>query len=350
MKSKSSIWDRSFKITIVIFLIVIVFIFWLPYLVTTRSWFDLDFSDSGEVGDTIGGITAPFIAVGASILTFIAFWVQFKANEQQREDIHIERFENKFYELIRLHKSNVEEFSIGVNPDTVEKRKSFVSLFNEFRYTFFCCSKVRDDLKNSNVLVNEYSEEQIARLAYIFFYAGIGNNSDIMSKAMNWDNEFELTLFNSVISFLKEIKKASSDTPEFQDEDGNKVQLTIKYAPWGGHQSRLGHYYRHLFQTVVFVISQDNKIIPKNEKLNYLRTLRAQLSDHEQLMLYYNAVAGFGERWILDNRHGNVNYFTDFKMIHNIPIPLANFGIKPTEKFAKELENDPSLFEWLDNS
>ena len=44
------------------------------------------FSDTGEIGDTIGGITGPFIAIAAAGLTFIAFWVQYKANIQQRQD------------------------------------------------------------------------------------------------------------------------------------------------------------------------------------------------------------------------------------------------------------------------
>src|SRR5688572_26973578 len=91
----------------------VIFVGFLPYLITSRSWFGLDFSNTGEVGDTIGGIIGPFIAILAAFLTFIAFWVQFDANIAQRQDLHIERFESKFYELMHIHRANVEEINIA---------------------------------------------------------------------------------------------------------------------------------------------------------------------------------------------------------------------------------------------
>lgn len=345
-KNKQVIWDKSFKRTMIVFVSFILIVFSLPYLMSTRSWFGIDFRTTGQIGDTIGGVTAPFIAFAASVLTFIAFWVQYKANEQQRDDIHVERFESKFYELLRLHKDNVDEFYIGTSSDFVEKRKSFVSLYNEFRFTFFCCKSKYDELIKNKTLKTEYQGEDLVRLAYIFFYCGIGANSDIMSRAMNGDKKFDEKLFEAVLRYLSDIKENKVTTPTFRDADDNEVSLTVKYKAWGGHQSRLGHYYRHLFQTVKFVAKQNDDVIDDDDKIEYLRTLRAQLSDHEQLMLYYNAISGFGGAWIKDEKNNNANYFVSYKMIHNIPLPLANFGIKPEVKFAAELKANPALFEW----
>lgn len=44
----------------------------------------------------------PFVAIAAAILTFLAFWVQYKANEQQRQDIALERFESNLFQLIQI--------------------------------------------------------------------------------------------------------------------------------------------------------------------------------------------------------------------------------------------------------
>lgn len=334
--------NTTFWVLLAIFLIFVTIVCFFPYYFTYLSYNNIDFSKTGEIGDTIGGVMGPFIAIIASFLTFIAFWVQYKANDQQKFDLKIERFENKFYEMIRLHKENVTEIKIKRENDYVEKRKAFVLMYYEFRYTFHCCKYIYDELFKIKKIKTVYDDEKLVRLAYIFFYAGIGSNSDMLSKAMNISepHKFENILFETTLSYLYDIKTNKIAKPTFKDIDGNLVSLEIKYLPWGGHQSRLGHYYRHLFQTVKFAVNQSAILINKDSKLEYLRTLRAQLSDHEQLMLYYNAISHFGYAWI-DNK-----YFTEYKMIHNIPLPLAKFGKSPEEKFANELEIDENLFEW----
>lgn len=73
------------------------------------AWFtgkgSLDFTQTGPIGDTIGGIMGPFIAIIASLLTFLAFWVQYKANQQQRMDMALERFENNLFQMISQQES-----------------------------------------------------------------------------------------------------------------------------------------------------------------------------------------------------------------------------------------------------
>jgi hypothetical protein len=349
-------------------------IFLLPFLLTLPASSKIfDYSNKGGVGDTINGISTPFIAVMGIIVTFLAFYIQVKANElqreinrKQREDIQLERFENKFYELLRLHKENVNEISIQGYKHTIEKRKAFVSMYKEFRYTYFVTKLKYEELRKSNKLKTEYNDIELLKLAYIFFYAGIGIDSDKLNEEMVGE-QFDKLLYENVNRELKSIRRQfieenkrnedrelNSSLSQFKGESNRSVfreleingigksRLPQSYTPFAGHMSRLGHYYRHLFQTVKFVTNQKEEFIDKEDKLEYLRTLRAQLSDHEQVMLYYNAMVGFGEAWLTNK------YFTDYKMIHNIPIPLADFGITPIVKFAEELKTDRKLFEWLE--
>ncbi len=69
---------KTSQIILLIVLIILVFpsILALPAI---SKYFD--FTNTGEIGDTIGGITAPFINGLAAILVFIAFKAQIKANE-----------------------------------------------------------------------------------------------------------------------------------------------------------------------------------------------------------------------------------------------------------------------------
>lgn len=64
--------------------IFIVFSFFAPSLLTqpSENW---DFRNTGPIGDTIGGIMNPFIAIAGVISTFVAFLIQVQANKLQRE-------------------------------------------------------------------------------------------------------------------------------------------------------------------------------------------------------------------------------------------------------------------------
>lgn len=54
-------------------------------IIFTRKGACFDFTHTGEIGDTIGGVMGPFIAIAGVLMTFAAFYMQVKANEIQRE-------------------------------------------------------------------------------------------------------------------------------------------------------------------------------------------------------------------------------------------------------------------------
>lgn len=72
--------DKSLKIATYIIIGGLILSAFTPILFT-RGWSGIDFSGTGGIGDTIGGITAPFINGLAAILVFLAFKAQIKANE-----------------------------------------------------------------------------------------------------------------------------------------------------------------------------------------------------------------------------------------------------------------------------
>ncbi|WP_299528831.1 hypothetical protein [Ulvibacterium sp.] len=70
---------------------LLVFIVFSP-LIFTQFYSGISFIGSGEIGDTIGGITAPFVNLFAAYLVYKSFTAQIRANAQQRED-HTEQME-----------------------------------------------------------------------------------------------------------------------------------------------------------------------------------------------------------------------------------------------------------------
>lgn len=95
---------------LIIILFVSVFIF-------TREviWDTFDYSNTGEIGDTIGGITAPVINLIGAILIFISFKAQINANEIQTDLINKElenqKQDRNFQVTFELFKMLKEDFN-----------------------------------------------------------------------------------------------------------------------------------------------------------------------------------------------------------------------------------------------
>lgn len=313
-----------------------------PYLLTRSCRLFADFSDTGPIGDTIGGIANPFIALLAALLTFLAFWVQMRSNKAQTEqfskidkETNLKQFQSHYYELLQLHKANVDEFKLGKSSG----RKIFLPLIKEYKYCYFLIELMQNAEKEINPNFTVQTKEELMNIAYLVFFFGIGDNSNLLIEALN--KNFNTVLVKSFIDELEKKRKSvanTSDNYEFQSIDDRTVTLKIGYTPFEGHMSRLGHYYRHLFQMVKHVVEQDDDIVI--DKYKYLKTIRAQLSSHEQILLYFNGMSDLGKVWI------EKEYFTKYRMIKNIPIPLIDYGKSPNEKFEKLNNDGKYIFEW----
>ena len=337
----------------------------LPWIFTREFWSFVDYKNTGAIGDTINGISGPFIALIAAILTFLAFYIQYKANIQQRSQFveslekqkeesleqekiwRSERFENRFYELLKLHKDNVDEMDID---DNLIGRKCFIHMFYELRYCYLVSKNFFDSVDTETKAKYEYSKINLMEFSYRLFFYGIGPHSE---KHFIYNlKKGELNLFNGLKIFLKKIQenytKMSKLFPDksFHTEglpdSGVPNQFTTEfyYLPFEGHANRLGHYYRHLFQTTTYIVS--SKLLNEDEKYGYIKMLRAQLSNFEQLMLYYNSLAWFDLEWR--------EAFTKYRLIKNLPLPLADFNTSPEEHFKDEIKELKAkgieMFEW----
>lgn len=92
---------------------------------------------------------------------------------------------------------------------------------------------------------------------------------------------------------------------------------------YGGHQFRLGHYFRHLFQTVSFI--NDNEKLTAKKQYGYIRHLRGQLSTGEQILIFLNSLSQLGRAWELEDKKTGLAIeewnclISDYMLIKNIP-------------------------------
>ena len=263
---------------------------------------------SGTLGDLVGGTLNPILGLFGIIVGGLAFYAQYQANKQIQDQFKIQQFESHFYEMLRLHKENVNEIEIeiidfiysgldGIGGDgnytkkniKIKGRDVFIYFANELEIAF-------------NIYLYYLENNQISdfdfTLPYKAFFNGINNP--------NVNIHFFEKLKIEVGFFENRYMNNHNDDPFF------RVNIKSKYKLFQGHENMLGHYYRHLFHTVKFITEQNIAFIPYKEKRKYLRLLRAQLSNYEQAMLFYNYLA-YARDWEEGNK-----FLTDYRMIHNL--------------------------------
>lgn len=337
MKSTDKTYGQE-KIPVKYIFLILLFgiaLLFFPYMFTSwKSFLSLSYDSPGEIGDIISGITMPFISFAGIILTFLAFWIQYKANLELRRDIEIERFNNRFYELLKLHKENVSEMDLG---GVHKGRDVFVALHEELKYTYWI---IENELNEMNNAKEKRQPEFVFDIAYRVFYEGLDTVSFDRLKVY-LEKICSSEELNRVITKLtgesKRIGKEAT-SPNIPNLGSarvkfDKVQFRFQHPLFKGQISRLGHYYRHLYLIISYIDSSRNKVSDE-VKYEYVKTVRGQLSVYEQAMLFYNALSESGKPWLKKENP----LLTKYKMIKNIRPGLTDFGPDPWDRFKKEIE------------
>jgi len=87
-----------FYALILLSIVCLLFAGFAPMVFTLASS-GIDFTQTGQIGDTIGGLMGPFIAIAGVLMTFAAFLIQVRANEIQKEQL------SKSFRLGRLEET-----------------------------------------------------------------------------------------------------------------------------------------------------------------------------------------------------------------------------------------------------
>lgn len=350
---------------IIALFVVFTIICFLPYRLTQEGDFGIDFSDTGQIGDTLGGIMGPFVAMVAAVLTFIAFWVQYKANEQQKAEIERqdkrhkrEQFEAQLYKMLDEYKDNASRLSAGKfkGKDAVPEFLAEISyIYSCIYYAYAQLVKTKEfkyTRDNYQVAVWYYLSqsynslekcfENFAILAYSLFFYGRPYFSYKTAKDVG-RSSFETEIYER----LSEIpfNKAEVYYTQYMYDDFWLKKLpdqnTAHYRMMSGHNDQLGVYFRQLYQIASFIAYADEEIVDENQKYRYAKLLRSQMTDSEQILLFYNSLSEMGSAW--NNRtEGEIRSVKDmgllarFLMIKNIPSNFPFFGISPTSVFKEE--------------
>ena len=280
-----------------------------PILLEHEKW--------GVFGDFIGGTLNPFLSLLGLLAILITINIQRKelaiatnefkktsdALESQLSYLDIQNFESHFFELLRIHRENVESLShkIPTEENYVESGKRvFLHIGRQFNevYKISCNTFGRHGHNVSKM------ERIIIEISYAIVVFGTGKSSgDMLLKHIEIRHSEFLLPVKAIIGSCRGMKSVDGKTQKF-----------------GGHLSRLGHYFRSLFNIVTYV--HHNTKIDDELKYEYVKILRAQFSVDELFVFFLNSLSLPGEAW----QRNDDNLIVKYQLIKNLPEEFT-FGI-----------------------
>ncbi len=264
--------------TIVSFLVIV---FFVPFFLT-RTWGPecLKFTEStGWIGDTLGGITAPFIGFINIILLIWTLQKQIEFNKKQLKTHKNEQFKSAFFQMLQtqrelLHEVKGSFFSRNMKGDVVGGKVAGLDYFRDAGMELETLFKVLDGDIHTDELISRNVKER-----YLI-------TDNVMAQYMQTNHE---------------------------------EQMKIAYRQFFAAHVEMGNYFRHLYHILKFISKEETEaqegVSDDNEKAciakwykGYADLLQATLSVEELKMAYYNCSA-------FDNAK---ELFKEFQFVENL--------------------------------
>ena len=280
---------------------------------------------------------------------------------------HRQQVEAKFFELIKYYRANIDEMKFR-NPfyyeeggrkadeEYVSGRRVMKTVFEQYKVArkiaeeldftedYFFNQSRYEELKKTYLkewdtghedIINEkdwLGNLKINEVAYIITFWGIPIDADkeLKSYLECILCEAQLERLTGAIKQVvavyesKNNKATYSGNLKFQsrgifdnlDEIPKEDNISIKF--FGGHQYHLGHFFRHLYQAVKYIDQQSCFVFSKSEKYDYIKTLRAQMSNYEQAVFLINSLTALGRKWEYENKY-NKKLISKYHLVKNLP-------------------------------
>lgn len=321
-----------------IYLSIIFFIYLTiqVFIQNSHGWY-VNFSKASEYATLLGGI-----------FSFISVVLIYQTLVQQADAFNKSQFENRFFELIKLHRENIANIemrdpyvcgneSFHGHKAIRQIHKQVLSVIEVIKINFqglslddIYLNAVQKTHDTENVVIKERGVNLIdlnkINIAYLCVFYGLSKEGrHTLNNLLG--NKYKISFYEPILNKLAE-RKATWDLRETD---------YVKY--YGGHQYRLGHLFRHLFHIVTYI--NDTELFDFDQKYEYVKILRAQLSTYEQTLIFFNSLTHLGSAWEYQiqipkkisktlNTNELTDYFvqhmliTKYNLIRNIPNEFVN--------------------------
>ncbi|WP_024773050.1 putative phage abortive infection protein [Aquimarina macrocephali] len=225
--------------------LAIIFFLWSDIGLTFNS--KINSEKFGQLGDFIGGIVGSMWALAGVLLFYIALTEQrgdIQTNQKALK-LQIEALNNQEKEF-RLQRKELE------SSRKVYEQQSKTFRIQQFESNFYSLLNIYMSIKNSlNVLVEnkDYFKDVFEKLKIAY-----DNNENIIEHHIKTNDSY--------------------------------------FAIYNNEKGHLSHYFKSIYRILKIIDTAPN--FSRKEKVFYSKILRAQITDYEQLILYYNSHSYYG--------------------------------------------------------
>ena len=245
----------------------------------------------GLLGDYVGGFWGTIIGAVTLIVVFLT-WRTTKHNELKTKTYDV------FTEMLRTHEEIVSSIKLG----TLEGRDALEIILSEFYYIYRATRKLVPNY-------SDWSVEQRIDIAFTISYYGLQLHTKQVLSA------YDPARIQQVLDLITRTRQKNDALAKPKDK-----------RRFPGHQNRLSHYFRNLYNAYKFI---DSSALDADDKTALAQVLRAKLSNYEQALLILNIISHLGRPW---EKNGIVCRYWPFK---NVPKYFFSFdkGFAPKERF-----------------
>lgn len=261
------------------------------------SWI-IDTKLAAEFGDFFGGYVGVMFSVLSTLLLVYTVIDQFIERQKRWAT-------DNFYKMLEFHNNMVNQLSVSHIDANKKERSDGRRAFVVFKIQINRLLKLIEDLDTEETW--NLDNDQKLHIAYMIFYYGIDKS---------W------------LPFLQEKIKEDIDS-DILNKILEKIQVNKDLKLGRTNQTSLSSYFRNMYNLIKLV--DNDKYLSKQEKKNLITIYRAQLSNPELYVLFFNLRSYFGKKW------NAKRYIERYEILKNIPKDYCD-GYNPEDYYKIEYE------------
>lgn len=278
-----SILTEKFSKRLLIFGFIILIVgfaifIWNDWAFTTESKIKAD--KVGQFGDFVGGLIGSIWALAGVVLFYVALTEQRSDFGTNRKVLDAQtdalKQQIKEFELQREELSETRKV-FHIQSETLKKQ--------QFESTFFNLINLHHEIVNSIDLQSRVDK-----------YQGFEKLARGLSEADKKEKVTQITTGRDCfVKFSKGFRNVYRTNKESNADATERELSNSSYLEYyNQHQSDLGHYFRNLYHIFKFIKNSDVL-----DKKRYTSLVRAQLSNDELFLLFYNSSSDLGKEKFL---------------------------------------------------